>query len=496
MIEIKDKKNGAILTYLEKLIPYKPWELYGDIPLAFYLEQTENIVIKTNPPTRAISIFVIEEDKLNQEDTYVWLKEEYHIDIVEDVYEFFNQDRQGLDIYKLKKQIGSPQLEETINKIINLDILRVCWSGSVFMLTEKTKQNIKDRKMKLAINNQSWKQITREIQSILYFEKLANFKLEQNNNLWLYIFNLIPYSTFLMSILTWNTRMKQTGTKNVPMFLLTFCIGDKRCTKKPKLTIRDMRVVFRHVDSKHLWRIQWSELTVIEKLNANFGVFSQQKQYDNIDYLMLHETKLYLKDFFDAFTSFEQKDKFDLDQKFPATCYDIIQTDEDTNINNHLTLKMDEDNNIRDEDYIVVYLKINNKKMKAACTSKQQLERSATLKYYQCTIQDDSSIDVDYLVDDTYVLLDNVYVRLDIFEFSLYITQKNLSFILESKSKYFYVQETPQFLNFTIEKRTAKKNSGRHYGGHHCQEGTSKQISVIFAMDANSVSKAQTMLQT
>ncbi len=211
---------------------------------------------------------------------------------------------------------------------------------------------------------------------------------------------------------------------------------------------------------------------------------------------MLHDHKLYLKDFFDVFPSFDQHDKFDQDQKFPATCYDIMETDENTNINNHLTLKMDQDNNIRDEDYIVVYFKINNnsQKLKAACTSKQQLEKSTTLKYYQCTIKDDESVDVEYLVDDTYVLLDKVYVKIDIFEFSLYITQKNLSFILQSKSKYFYVQETPQLLHFTIEKQTAKKKIGRLYGGHHCQEGTSKQISVIFAMDATSISKAQAML--
>ena len=137
----------------------------------------------------------------------------------------------------------------------------------------------------------------------------------------------------------------------------------------------------------------------------------------------------------------------------------------------------------------IVILRFRSKNiLQAACTTKAYLA-SITRLFYQCSFSEEQ-----YTDPERFALLDEVYVKVDVFEFPFFISRTNLNAILENTvNQYFILQDTPLQLKYTIDKKAADLHTGAvpWKGGWHCQEGTEMAISIVYPVDATNINEAK-----
>ncbi len=358
-----------------------------------------------------------------------------------------------------------------LNKIIDLNILRIGYHNGYFKLFDETKEDIENKKMKFLLIGQSYKQFNITIENILFFERYHQFELEETNqDTWITILNTFPKQGFLQAIIEWNTKIKQWQSNQVPMFLIT---AKPKTNKNEKLTLKDLLITFRRYDLIHIWRIYWDELTVIEKLHPY-----KMTLFEDEETLQLQGKNVNINDFLLHETEFKQEIEIN---ELPPLCFEILMFDENVDINEHIK---------EEKDAIVILKKLKNTFI-AGCTTKTILKNS-NLMFYQCTISEEQ-----FENPERYTLQDKVFVRIDVFKFPFFISEENVEAIVNNtETNYFIVNETPQFLSFTMEKIAADKHTGAQQSGHHCQEGTEKQVSIVFPINVSNIMELNTKLQS
>ncbi len=434
---------------------------FGAIVLSEYLKQTDssNVVIKKDA-------IVISRNESKFPYIDIWQKDQYE-NLKDFVLEVGTELPPGdildyVDYYNVDFSIANGFEKQYLNRIIDLNIMRIIYDNGYFKMFEETKQDIDNKIMKIGGRiEKSYKQWQRIIENVLFFEKNYSFSLSVDANIWTSIVNkMAQEELFLENLIQWNTMVKHYQSNQVPIFLLSI-----KNSKKRKM-LSDLQVIIRFRDSKHLWRIFWNELSVLEKLHPLF-LFSR----DNSEILKFSENKeININDFFIVVQDelkVEEIHKIDL----PKNCLEIINFDENTNIEDYLQRK-------KAKGSLVLLKQISKNKYIAGCTTKKNLSKQ-NLYFYQCTISEEQ-----FTNPERYALKDETFIRIDVFEFPIFISETNLNTILENKTnEYFIVNETPLLLNFTIEKVAADKHTGAQISGHHCQQGSEKQISIVFPVN-------------
>ncbi len=390
-----------------------------------------------------------------------------------------------MDWYEMTSRRADKVLfENDINRIINLNILRIGWmldrkGNGTFLMSSNTFQDIKDKIMRISIISpviHTKHELHELIRNIIFFEKHWDFKLEENDQFWNMILQRFVNEPlmFLKKIINWNINIKKQGTTEIPMFLITA----RPLLQSKRLQLSDLCIVFRKNDHRFLWRIHWQDLTVIEKLHENH-IF---RENNKSEILNLEGKYVNINDFFGVKTR-NLFDEVKIDGNLPDFCFEVLMADENTDIETHLQ---------DDEEGIVLLKEIENGKFIAACTTKEIIN-NFDLMFYQCTISEGEEQNDK---PERYALQDETYVKIDVFTFPIFITSENRSSILMNKhTRYFIVNDTPQVLRFTIEKVAADKHTGAQMSGDHCQEGSDKKISVVFPIVANNINEIKKKLQ-
>lgn len=411
---------------------------------------------------------------------FEWDPENYHNikDIVSQVSVVTNEGEYKRKVQWFTLRFNRSLTTENVNRIINLNILKISWVQNSFRMSSETFQDIKEKKMKFTFNNQTVKQWIHDIKEALYFEKYFDFTFVQKYELWNEIVNQMakdPFQ-FLEYMIEWNATIKKFPDTKVPMFLLS--------SKNPKPEhLKDLKIIFHFATNpKYLWRIFWNEVSSVEKMYT-YHPFPRSLN----DTLKLDEKEIDIKDFFDRKTEFPTIDK--LEGNLPDTCYEIQMYNQEDD-------RLEIDTHLEEEKNGLVFLRYKLKHvLEAACTSKEYLDPkpedfNQQLKFYQCTIPE-----TQFDKPERFVLNDEVYISINVFQYPFYVTQTNLNSVLtNNETKYFMVNESPLKLKFTMEKKAADLHTGALMSGHHCQEGSDKVISFISPINAQSITDVKARL--
>ncbi len=465
------EKLPLTIDYTQHFTNKKDLPIFGAQVLYNYLIQENPLLLRRNGPLQAIIIADHDSNGLNlfwEENEFTNLKD--IVSQVSTVESKLNENKSNFAVWYTLKYNRS-LTTENIKRIINLNIMRISWVDGSFRMFEETFHDIKNRIIKFSMNQQSLVQWINDIDAALYFEKYFQFKFEENPAIWHTIINKMKDNEFLEYIIEWNTTIKKYESNQVPMFLIS---------AKPSKELRgkDLIIIFRFYNPKYLWRISWKELLPEEKLEPIY-IFPNNLN----ESLILNEKDVYLNDFFNEEIEFKA---IDINKNFnlPDSCFEISMHYDIDDI-------LDIDEHFKEEkDGIIILRQINTTILEAACTTKTYLQNTE-LQYYQCTI-----IETDLRKPEKYVLQDEIYIQIDIFPFHFYITRENLLSILHNtETKYFMLNESPLKLKFTMDKKAADLHLGALESGHHCQEGTDKQISIIFPIHAENIDEIKLKLQ-
>ena len=156
--------------------------------------------------------------------------------------------------------------------------------------------------------------------------------------------------------------------------------------------------------------------------------------------------------------------------RIPRTCLDVLTQEIETDLKEFL-------NEDLKDNIVFLFPIINQEELVAACYNRQYLLHSKI--FYNCLKE--NSMDPESSVRLSYSIF-QIQVR----EYTIYISQENMEMLLESKSQFFMVNETPVVKLFTVSKDV---QDGREdmFGADHCQAGSDKRLSVILPISLESV---------
>jgi hypothetical protein len=269
---------------------------------------------------------------------------------------------------------------------------------------------------------------------------------------------------FMKLLLQWNVQVKTFRSETVPMILLMPPYTTSR-RAHTSFNLQDMKIKIVNYDMNYIWRYHAETKEEYERDERDSFV---PQIFENKDYPFLrwNDQNININDLLHKpQTLYEEKSWTD---PLPPHCFDIIAYD-DAQLNKYV-----QDNKF--EHPYVFLVKKGNDEIVAACMTRKELIQFTEMeeaKYYECLEQ-----------GKFYILADQLYIKLSLFEYQIYITSENLEFLLESDNIYFLVESNP----FYTMKYSAKTTflTDEHFdttSSDHCQAGTSKEIRMIFPID-------------
>ncbi len=446
--------------------------IWGSIVIAAY--------VSYNDPKRYKKAIIISENPPNQSGQKISLKESDN-----GILHFLIRSEAHWNYQIDYFQTPEKPTKAIITNLIGLNIYRIGWNSenpNTFEIDPKIEHSIHNREMQLVPNYFFPNQTYFLASDLIYFEKTYHLILKnRDDDAWeqvgKYLMNFgfeDKLHTWGM-LIAWNNKVKLQNSISIPLLLLT----TPPSTKKQRLQLKDLRMVSKQNHPKYLWRIFWNDLNATEKRNS-FHCFEQNQLEETISISRDEiDKKLNINDFFVNETLFHEMKLEDI--KLPDSCYEVsmhFKDDDPLNIEEHF---QDQPN----DGIVVLRIKSQNI-LEAACTTKAALKHMTSL-FYQCSFQEEQ-----YNDPERYALLDEVYVKVDIFQFPFYISQKNLDSIFNNTSnKYFIINDTPLKIKFSIDKKAADLHTGAQMSGFHCQEGTDLQISIVYPINATSIQEAK-----
>lgn len=373
-----------------------------------------------------------DDDVVNNEDFYF---ENFNVSFA--IKFHFTHDIQS---YLLNEHIDVLQSGSFLNRMKNINY-------PDFIYTRNCSQAKTQSIFKFITIPSDWEEFTKEIEYVFEFEKKFpfTFKCDDYSD----IFDLLNFKDkhFLQKIVQWNTRVKLHPETNVKMILLTLYNGQ---------SLSNVCFISYPRDLRYIWKIDLSKLTA--------------EQIGNLTPLVPGR----LNEFYDGTlvskiskeTQFEMKF---LSGRLPSTCIDVVNAEMEQDLEQFIH---EDKNNI-----VFLFPLKSSDQMAAACYERSNLEQSNV--FYECKKPDKPSS----------AMVVTSYFRLDVREFPIYISDDNYFFLLETPSQFFIVNETPKVLNLTVSRGIVEKTED-HVSGDHCQDGTSKTVSVIFPIDASSLKEA------
>ncbi len=337
-------------------------------------------------------------------------------------------------------------------------------AGESVVTTPECQVAFETKTFSIVANSFDWNNVQDSMDDMIGIETCGlNLRFQNNEAVWHNIFDSIPLRAMIYHIIQWNSRIKLTQHyTNIPMFLLTIDTTSKTPLGMPE-TLANVLYVLYPKDQRYIWNIHWHKLTPSQQRTARPIIKSTSTTFaDGTPVQMLREE-----------SRFEQFLLQSIDSpQMPRTCVDIVSAEMEQDLNEYLR---------EDEDHIVFLFPLKTQEQPAAACYDRSLLSQAPV-FYECLIE-------DILNPLNSVRLATSYFRLDVREFPIYVSQDNFAYLLDSRTQYFIVTETPRKLSFTVSKSVQEAKSN-WVSADHCQAGSDKVVSMVVGLDAETVQEA------